>query len=100
MPEWLGGKWTWAEFGGDWFSSNKGPWLEYPGDSFGESAKKHLYEEEKKEEFDPFWIEESEENQNQLPNSLAADINPVSSEISENMNNEMNLNEIPEVVKT
>ena len=49
VPKELGGECTCSGHEGGCFFSNKGPWNEYPGDEFGEAARKQLTEEEKKE---------------------------------------------------
>ena len=47
LPVEYGGECTCPEFEKGCLYSNKGPWNEYPGDEFGEAAKKAIFEEEK-----------------------------------------------------
>jgi hypothetical protein len=42
FPESMGGDCSCEEFGGDCFSSNKGPWNDHLGDKYGELAKRQL----------------------------------------------------------
>lgn len=61
VPSELGGECSCSDTEGGCFFSNKGPWNQYPGDEFGEAAKKTLAEDGK--------LDNDEENKEETASS-------------------------------